>query len=106
MFIRDMSNMRFDSQTKERLTSPWGEIRSHIDIDYKKLANAIMKSEDIHMPIIEAMLARKLAAEKAAETKAAKKAQKAKVAKHIKANKYGKDADTKVTREKMLKDSL
>ena len=94
MFIRDMSNMRFDSQTKERLTSPWGEIRSHIDIDYKKLANAIMKSEDIHMPIIEAMLARKLAAEKAAETKAAKKAQKAKVAKHIKANKYGKDADT------------
>lgn len=94
MFIRDMSNMRFDSQTKERLTSPWGEIRSHIDIDYKKLANAIMKSEDIHMPIIEAMLARKLAAEKAAETKAAKKAQKAKVAKHIKANKYGKDAGT------------
>ena len=94
MFIRDMSNMRFDSQTKERLTSPWGEIRSHIDIDYKKLANAIMKSEDIHMPIIEAMLARKLAAEKAAETKAAKKAQKAKVAKHIKANKYGKDTDT------------
>ncbi|WPH68031.1 DNA topoisomerase II large subunit [Klebsiella phage ValerieMcCarty02] len=94
MFIRDMSNMRFDSQTKERLTSPWGEIRSHIDIDYKKLANAIMKSEDIHMPIIEAMLARKLAAEKAAETKAAKKAQKAKVAKHIKANNYGKDADT------------
>ena len=44
------------------------------------------------MPIIEAMLARKLAAEKAAETKAAKKAQKAKVAKHIKPAKYGDDS--------------
>ena len=95
MFIRRMKNMRFDSQTKERLTSPWGEIKSHINLDYKKIVQAILKSEAIHMPIIEAMLARKLAAEKAAETKAAKKAQKAKVAKHIKANEYGNPkADT------------
>lgn len=94
MFIRDMSNMRFDSQTKERLTSPFGEIRSHIQIDAKKIATAILKSEKLIMPIVEAALARKLAAEKAAETKAAKKASKAKVQKHIKANQYGKDADT------------
>lgn len=91
MFVRDMSNMRFDSQTKERLTSPWGEIKSHIDLDIKKLARQFMNSEEILMPIIEAVLARKLAAEKAADTKAAKKAAKAKVAKHIKANKYGND---------------
>lgn len=91
MFVRDMSNMRFDSQTKERLTSPWGEIKSHIDIDIKKLAKAFVSCDEILMPIIEAVLARKLAAEKAAETKAAKKAAKAKVAKHIKANKYGND---------------
>lgn len=94
MFIRDMSNMRFDSQTKERLTSPFGEIRSHIQIDAKKISNAILKDEGLIMPIVEAALARKLAAEKAAETKANKKAQKAKVQKHIKANQYGKDADT------------
>jgi DNA topoisomerase-2 len=94
MFIRDMSNMRFDSQTKERLTSPFGEIRSHIQIDAKKIANAILKDEGLIMPIVEAALARKLAAEKAAETKANKKAAKAKVQKHIKANLYGKDADT------------
>lgn len=91
MFVRDMSNMRFDSQTKERLTSPFGEIRSHIKLDTKKLAQAIMKSEAVLMPIIEAALARKLAAEKAAETKAAKKALKAKVQKHIKPNKYGNE---------------
>lgn len=94
MFVRDMSNMRFDSQTKERLTSPWGEIKAHIDLDIKKLARMFINTEEILMPIIEAVLARKLAAEKAAETKAAKAASKAKVAKHIKANMYGKDADT------------
>lgn len=94
MFVRGMKNLRFDSQTKERLTSPYGEIRSHIQLDTKKLAKSIMNSEAVLMPIIEAALARKLAAEKAAETKAAKKASKAKVHKHIKANLYGKDADT------------
>ena len=91
MFVRDMSNMRFDSQTKERLTSPWGEIKSHIDLDIKKLARMFVNSEEILMPIIEAVLARKLAAEKAAETKASKAASRAKVAKHIKANAYGKE---------------
>ncbi|ARW57428.1 DNA topoisomerase II large subunit [Serratia phage CHI14] len=91
MFVRGMKNMRFDSQTKERLTSPFGEIRSHIQLDTKKIAQQILKSEAVLMPIIEAALARKIAAEKAAETKAAKKAQKAKVAKHIKPNKYGDD---------------
>ncbi|ANA49359.1 DNA topoisomerase II large subunit [Salmonella phage vB_SnwM_CGG4-1] len=91
MFIRDMSNLRFDSQTKERLTSPWGEIKSHLNLDAKKISNQIMKSDAILMPIIEAALARKLAAEKAAETKAAKKAAKAKVHKHIKAGEYGND---------------
>lgn len=91
MFVRDMSNMRFDSQTKERLTSPLGEVKSHIDIDFKKLAKQFMANEVILMPIIEAVLARMMAAEKAAETKAAKQALKAKVSKHIKANAYGND---------------
>ncbi|ASZ76528.1 DNA topoisomerase [Proteus phage PM2] len=90
VFIRNMSNMKFDGQTKERLTNTWGEVKNHMDIDVKKLANQLMKTETILMPIIEAVLARKLAAEQAAATKAAKKAAKAKVAKHIKANFYGK----------------
>ncbi|MFV3037814.1 DNA topoisomerase II, partial [Klebsiella pneumoniae] len=42
MFVRDMSNMRFDSQTKERLTSPWGEVKAHLNLDYKKLAQQVM----------------------------------------------------------------
>lgn len=91
LFVKNMTNLRFDSQTKERLTNPAGEVKSHIDIDIKRIAKNFMNNEEILMPIIEAVLARKLAAEKAAETKAAKKAAKAKVAKHIKANRYGDD---------------
>lgn len=95
VFIRNMSNMKFDGQTKERLTNTWGEIKSHFDIDTKKLSAQIMKTEEVLMPIIEAVLARKLAAEQAAATKAAKKAAKAKVPKHVKPTMYGKkDADT------------
>lgn len=91
LFIKNMTNLRFDSQTKERLTSPTGEIKKHIDIDIKKIAKTFMSNETVLMPIIESALARKLAAEKAAETKAAKSAAKAKVAKHVKANFYGDD---------------
>lgn len=91
LFIKDMSNMRFDSQTKERLTSPWGEVKAHIDIDIKKLARMFMANDAVLQPIIEAMVARMMAAQKAAETKASKAASRAKVAKHIKANKYGKE---------------
>lgn len=94
MFVRNMKNLRFDSQTKERLTSPYGEIKGHLGIESKdidKLAKQILNNESVIMPIIESALARKLAAEAAAATKASKKALKAKVSKHIKANKYGDD---------------
>lgn len=94
VFARNMKNMKFDSQTKERLTNTAGEVKNHFDIDVQKLSNQIMKTEEVLMPIIESALARKLAAEQAALTKANKKAAKQKIAKHIKANLYGKDAET------------
>src|SRR6056300_54558 len=31
MFARNFTNPKFDSQTKERLTNPWGEIKSHME---------------------------------------------------------------------------
>lgn len=92
--VRNMKNMKFDSQTKERLTNTWGDCKTHLDLDVKKLAQQFMKSDAILMPIIEAALARKMAAEAAAATKAAKKAAKAKVEKHIKANNCGKGETT------------
>lgn len=90
LFLRGFNNPQFDSQTKVKLTNTVGEIVKHIgNLDYQKLARKILNDESLIMPIIEAALARKLAAEKAAETKAAKKAKKARVAKHVKANALG-----------------
>ena len=87
LFLRGFNNPQFASQTKEKLTNTVSEVTKHIgDLDYNKLARKVLNDEAIIMPIIETALARKLAAEKAAETKAAKKAKKARVAKHVKAN--------------------
>lgn len=87
MFARNFRNPRFDSQTKERLTSPVGTIKEHYasadQRDFKWFATKLMGADDIIQPIIEAQLAKKLAADKRAATLAQKKAKKAKVAKHI-----------------------
>ena len=91
MFARNFTNPKFDSQTKERLTNPWGEIKSHMEScgirDGAWLAQKILNTPDIIDPIIEAQLAKKLAADKRAATLAQKKLRKVKVAKHISANK-------------------
>ena len=91
MFARNFVNPKFDSQTKERLTTPTGNIKEHLEIcrvkDAEWLANKILNTPDIIDPIIEAQLAKKLAADRRAATLAQKKLRKVKVAKHISANK-------------------
>ena len=91
MFARNFVNPKFDSQTKERLTNPFGNVKEHLDIcrvrDAEWLANKILNTPDIIDPIIEAQLAKKLAADRRAATLAQKKLRKVKVAKHISANK-------------------
>ena len=90
MFARNFVDPRYDSQTKERLTSPAGSVKTHYEgangPDFKYLARKIMAAEDIIGPIIEAQLAKKLAAEKRAATLEQKKLKKVKVAKHIAAS--------------------
>ena len=87
LFMRGFADPKYDSQTKERLTNTAGEVNQHIgNLDYQKIAKKIVGTDELIMPIIEAALARKLAAEAAAATKAEKKAKKTRVAKHIKAN--------------------
>ncbi|MGL4523822.1 MAG: ATP-binding protein, partial [Bacilli bacterium] len=88
LFIRDFPDAKFDSQTKERLTNTAGEVIKHVgDMEIcNKIAKQIVNSEALIMPIIESALARKLAAEQAAATRAEKAAKKIRVAKHIKAN--------------------
>jgi DNA gyrase/topoisomerase IV subunit B len=90
MFARNFTNPKFDSQTKERLTNTMGNVKEHYEYanvkDFSYLAKKIFAANDIIDPIIEAQLAKKLAADKRAATLAQKKLKKVKVAKHISAN--------------------
>jgi DNA gyrase/topoisomerase IV subunit B len=86
LFARDFVDPKYDSQTKERLTSNITAVKDHYDGDeFVKIARKIMASEDIIGPIVEAQLAKKMAADKRAATLAQKKLKKIKVAKHISA---------------------
>ena len=90
LFLREFVAAKFDSQTKERLTSTWAQVRDHMGCDFKKIAKKILETDALILPVIESALARKMAADKAAAAKAQKNAKRAKVAKHIKASGLGK----------------
>ena len=98
MFARNFTNPKFDSQTKERLTNPMTNVRDHsIEAGVKDaptIAKKILSTPAIIDPIIEAQLAKKIAADKRAATLAQKNLRKVKVAKHISANKN--DATLKI----------
>lgn len=87
MFVHEFNSPKFDSQTKERLTNSIKDIREHYEktkqVDFDKIAKDIFANPDLIEPIIEAQLAKKLAAEKRAATLAQKKAKKVKIAKHV-----------------------
>lgn len=93
LFVKNLRGVKFDSQTKERLTNTNGEVKAHYEndsgADFKKIAQKILNTPDIIDPIIEALLAKKLAAERRAATLAQKKLKKVKVAKHIEAKGEG-----------------
>ena len=93
LFARNFMNPKFDSQTKERLTNPMGNVKEHYEAagvkDILSIAKKVFASNEIIDPIIEAQLAKKLAAEKRAATLAQKGLRKVKVAKHISANSNG-----------------
>ena len=90
MFARNFTNPKFDSQTKERLTNSTSNVKEHAVEsgvrDANFFAKKIMGTPSIIDPIIEAQLAKKLAADKRAATLAQKGLRKVKVAKHISAN--------------------
>lgn len=90
MFARNFTNPKFDSQTKERLTNPMTNVRDHAVASGIKdalfFARKILNTPSIIDPIIEAQLAKKIAADKRAATLAQKSLRKVKVAKHIAAN--------------------
>jgi DNA gyrase/topoisomerase IV subunit B len=90
LFVRNFTNPNFDSQTKERLTSTAGSVKSHYEnsggADFKSLAKKIMASPDIIDPIVAAQIAKKNAEDKRNAALEQKKLKKVKVAKHIAAS--------------------
>jgi DNA topoisomerase-2 len=90
LFARKFTNPKFDSQTKERLTSTAGSVKQHYEesgaMDAKLIAKKIMAADDIINPIIEAQISKKQADESRQAALEQKKLKKVKVAKHIAAS--------------------
>ena len=84
--IRGMKNLRFDSQTKERITNPKSDVQAHLgDIDFKRLATKILDTPEIIDPIVEASIQKKLLAERLAAARKQKRMKKKRIASHIEA---------------------
>lgn len=92
---RNFPNMSFDSQTKERLTNTEKQVREWIgSFDAVKLAKKIFTIKEIIDPIVQAKLAKQLAAEQRAVTLALKKQNKRHVEKHIEAKSKNREEKT------------
>ena len=83
---RFFPSLKFDSQTKNRLTNSELEVKSYFgDIPFEKIAKDILNVPEIIEPIIEAKLAKQIAAEKRVVALEQKKMSKKYVEKHISA---------------------
>jgi DNA gyrase/topoisomerase IV subunit B len=53
-FFKGFKNLRFDSQTKERITNSFKEVSEYLgDINYDKISQKVLKNKDIIDPITE-----------------------------------------------------
>lgn len=90
MFVnifRDMKNLKFDGQTKERLTNNKAEIENYFgDIDFKKIARNIMGTEDIIEPIVHSHVMKLKEKERREKDKLARDNAKNNVSKHVSPN--------------------
>ena len=78
------NNPKFDSQSKERLTNSFSEVRDFFsEVDCDKIAKKILQTPAIIDPMVEAILYKKQLADKRAAAAALRKATKKKIAKHL-----------------------
>lgn len=74
-WINGFKNLKFDSQSKERITNTQAEVSAILGhIDYEKIAKSILNTPEIVDPMIAAILYKKELAEKQALAKANKDA--------------------------------
>lgn len=53
VFMRNFSNPKFDSQTKERLTNSVADVAAHIDVDLDKIAQMVLRTPDIIDSVVD-----------------------------------------------------
>lgn len=83
-YSRNFSDLKFDSQTKEKLTNNRQEVDKQFSgIDFDKLAKQILNTPEIIDPIIQTLLFKKEQAERLALARSQKKIQKTRVVNHI-----------------------
>lgn len=83
-WCRNFKALKFDSQTKERITNTMSEVGSYFgDIDLDKVSKQILNTPSIIDPMIAAILYKKEMAEKMALAKKQKSAAKVRVVNHI-----------------------
>lgn len=83
-WCRNFKALKFDSQTKERITNSYAEASAYFgDIDLDKVSKQILNTPSIIDPMIAAILYKKELAEKAALAKKQKGAAKVRVVNHI-----------------------
>jgi len=83
-WVNNFPNLKFDSQTKERITNSYGEVSNVLGtIDYEKIAKNILNTPEIIDPMIEAILYKKEMNDKLALAKKQKSIAKVRVVNHI-----------------------
>lgn len=98
-WINGFKNLKFDSQSKERITNSQAEVSTILGhIDYEKIAKSILNTADIVDPMIAAILYKKELADKIALAKANKDADKTNLRKISKFT----DASNKTDRKNCL----
>jgi DNA topoisomerase-2 len=89
-WMQNFPALRFDSQSKERITNTFSEIAAHLEgIDFDKIAKQILNTPEILDPMIQAILYKKEQAEARELAKKQKSTAKIRVVNHIAAT----DAD-------------
>ena len=85
--IKNFNNMKFDSQTKVKLTNTREEISSHFDgFDFDKFSKKLMKNEELIDTIVHSQVQKLKAKERREQEKLARELSKVKVAKHVSPN--------------------
>jgi DNA topoisomerase-2 len=83
-WMQNFPALRFDSQSKERITNTFSEIAAHLEgIDFDKIAKQILNTPEILDPMIQAILYKKEQAEARELAKKQKSTAKIRVVNHI-----------------------